>query len=268
MTELEHKVERAIKLIRAVNRVSDVIVAYSGGKDSDVIRFLCKMAGVNYTLVYNSTTIDPEYTISRNISLGATIIRPRLSFFELIKRKGLPNIQRRFCCSTLKEGFIAPRLLLGVRSAESVKRSLRYVEPTACRIYSSNKHCDQIFPIFDWTLEEIKTFIINNNIQLHPLYYDNGILDITKRLGCIGCPLQGDRGKADFLQYPKMLRLWCRAYSEYVRTHKAINGVYEDMVYHLFYSNHGTIKYEQNFNGIFPAPNAKELLEDYFHVLL
>lgn len=268
MTDLEHKVERAIRLIRAVNHVSPVIIAYSGGKDSDVLRFLCKMAGVPFTLVYNSTTIDPEYTISRNISLGATIIRPRYSFFELIRRHGLPNIQRRFCCSKLKEGYIAPRLLLGVRASESVKRSIRYVEPTGCRIYTKEKHCDQIYPIFDWSLEDIKTFIVQNDIKLHPLYYNNGVLDVTKRLGCIGCPLQGDRGCGDFLRYPKMLRQWCRAYAYYVSNHKAINGVYEDIVYHIFYSNHGEQKYEQNFNGLFSPPNAKELLEDYFHVLL
>lgn len=266
--ELEHKIERAIRLIRAVNRVSSVIIAYSGGKDSDILRFLCKMANVPYTLIYNSTTIDPPFTISRNISLGAKIVRPRYSFFDLIRRHGLPNIQRRFCCSKLKEGYISPRLLLGVRASESNKRKARYVEPTGCRIYSKEKHCDQIFPIFDWSLEDVRTFLIQNDIKLHPIYYNNGVLDVTKRLGCIGCPLQGDRGRADFLQYPKMLRQWCRAYADYVSYHKAINGVYEDMVYHIFYSNHGEQKYEQNFNGLFTPPNAKELLEDFFHVLL
>lgn len=268
MTELEHKVERAIKIIRAVNRCSDVIVAYSGGKDSDVIRLLCKEARVPYTLVYNSTTIDPPFTLSRNLNLGAKIVRPRFSFLQLIERKGLPNLQRRFCCQELKEKFIAPRLLLGVRSSESVKRKLRYKEPTACRIYSTKLHCDQILPIVDWTNEDIKLFVEASKEKMHPLYYVNGKFDVNKRLGCIGCPLQGDRGKADFLQFPKMLRLWCKAYSRYVATHKAINGVYEDIVYHIFYSNHGTNKYEQCFNGLFSAPNAKQLLEDYFHIEL
>lgn len=268
MNDLDHKVDRSIRLIRAVNRVSPVIIAYSGGKDSDVVRILCKLAGVPFTLVYNSTTIDPPYTISRNISLGARIVRPRYSFFELIRRKGLPNLRRRFCCSELKEGYIAPRLLLGVRASESVARSVRYVEPTGCRIYSKEKHCDQIYPIFDWSLEDIEEFVIQNDIQLHPLYYNDGVLDVTNRLGCIGCPLQGDRGRADFLRYPKILRQWCRAYADYVSNHKAVNGIYEDIVYHIFYSNHGTNKYEQNFNGLFTPPNAKELLEDYFHVLL
>lgn len=268
MTELEHKVERAIKLIRAVNRVSDVIVAYSGGKDSDILRTLCQMAGVKYTLVYNSTTIDPPYTIARNLSLGAHIIRPKTNFFDLIKKKGLPDRDRRFCCERLKEGYIAPRLLLGVRAAESTKRAQRYVEPTACRIYSKRKHTDQILPIFDWTLKDVQDFILLNNVQLHPLYYNDGILDVTKRLGCVGCPLQSDNGKQDFIDYPLLLRQWCRAYEFYVSRHKAVEGVYEDIVYHIFYAYKGTTKYNQNFHGLFQAPNAKELLEDYFHVKL
>lgn len=268
MTELEHKVERAIRIIRSVNKISDVIIAYSGGKDSDVLRILCKEAKVPYTLVYNNTTIDPPFTLSRNILLGAYIIRPKLSFLQLIERKGLPSLRRRFCCEELKEKYIAPRLLLGIRANESVKRTQRYTEPTACRIYTKQKRTDQILPILDWTNDDVLEFLSTSNEKVHPLYYVNGQLDVTKRLGCIGCPLQGDRGLHDFLRYPKMLRQWCHAYAKYVETHQAIEGIYEDVVYHIFYSNHKSEKYNQTFHGIFTPPNAKLLLEDYFGIEL
>lgn len=268
MTDLEHKVKRAVRIIRSVNRVSDVIIAYSGGKDSDVIRILCKEAKVPYTLVYNNTTIDPPFTLSRNISLGAQIIQPKYTFLQLIERKGIPSLSRRFCCQELKEKYIAPRLLLGIRANESAKRTQRYTEPTACRIYTKNKRTDQILPILDWTEDDIFQFLSSSNETVHPLYYVNGQLDVTKRLGCIGCPLQGDRGLHDFLRYPKMLRQWCRAYTKYVEKHKAVEGIYEDIVYHIFYSNHGEKKYQQAFHGLFAPPNAKQLLEDYFHIEL
>lgn len=266
MTDLEKKVSQSVRLIRSVNRCSDVIIAYSGGKDSDVIRSLCIEAKVPFRMVYNSTTIDPPGTINRNLSLGAVINRPKKTFLQLVAKKGLPSINRRFCCEVLKEQYIAPRLLLGIRREESVKREKRYVEPTACRIFSKKKYCDQIYPILFWSNEDIKTYIEGMNVKVHPLYYSDGQFDINRRLGCIGCPLQGDRGKRDFLQYPKMLRQWVKAYTQYVNTHKAVEGIYEDVLWHLFYSNHGNEKYNQNLHGLFEAPNAKELLEDYFHV--
>lgn len=266
MTDLEKKVSQSVRLIRSIHRCSDIVIAYSGGKDSDVVRSLCIEAGVPFRMVYNSTTVDPPYTISRNISLGAYINRPKRSFLQLIEKKGLPSMFRRFCCSVLKEQYIAPRLLLGIRCDESVRRKNRYVEPSACRVFTKYRHCDQIYPIIHWDTNDIQEYIEGMGIKLHPLYYTDGKFDVSKRLGCLGCPLQGDRGRHDFLQYPKLLRQWVRAYAKYVQTHKCIEGLYEDILWHIFYSNHGNDEYQQNFHGLFTAPNAKSLLEDYFRV--
>lgn len=268
MTTLEKKVSQSVRLIRSVYKAGNVIVAYSGGKDSDVMRHLCIEAKVPFTMVYNSTTIDPPYTISRNLSLGVKIQRPKYTFLELVARKGLPSLTRRWCCELLKEQYIAPRLLLGVRQAESIKRKSRYIEPTSCRVFRGKKKCDQIYPLLTWSDDDISNYIINDSIKCHPLYYDDGIFNVNKRLGCIGCPLLGDRGRSDFIKYPKMLRQWARAYSKYVSSHKAIEGIYEDLVWHLFYSNHGNDKFQQSFHGLFQPPSAKGLLEDYFHIKL
>jgi phosphoadenosine phosphosulfate reductase len=263
----EKKVESAIRLIQSVGKKEQVIVAYSGGKDSDVLRTLCRYAGVDYKLVYNSTTIDPPGTISHCQHVGATIVRPAKTFFELIAKKGLPSLSRRFCCRELKEKFIAPRLLLGVRAAESVKRQKLYTEPTSCFVYNSKCSTERILPLFNWTDDDIHKFVVEERVFVHPLYYDdNGRFHVERRLGCLGCPLQGDRGKADFLQYPKLLRQWCRSYSQYVSTHKFIEGVYEDIIWHIFYSNHGNQKYQQSFHGLFEKPNAKAILENYFNI--
>ena len=59
--ELEKKIEQAIKLLRLMAENNDDIeLCYSGGKDSDVILELAKMAGVKFTAIYKATTIDPR----------------------------------------------------------------------------------------------------------------------------------------------------------------------------------------------------------------
>ena len=59
--ELERKVKQAIRLIQSVPYFEGepIEVAYSGGKDSDVILELVRMSGVRYRAIYKNTTIDP-----------------------------------------------------------------------------------------------------------------------------------------------------------------------------------------------------------------
>lgn len=40
------------------------------------------------------------------------------------------------------------------------------------------------------------------------------------------------------------------------------------LLYELFYSNHGEQRYQQTYHGLFPAPNPKNFLEDYFKIQL
>lgn len=58
--ELSVKVDRALRLIRSAtgNDCSVVEVSYSGGKDSDVILELTRMAGIRYRAIYKNTTIE------------------------------------------------------------------------------------------------------------------------------------------------------------------------------------------------------------------
>ena len=58
---LQKKIDRAIRLLQGVQNGYDgeIEVAYSGGKDSDVILQLAKEAGIRYRAIYRNTTIDP-----------------------------------------------------------------------------------------------------------------------------------------------------------------------------------------------------------------
>lgn len=61
---LTKKVDFAIKLLRSIPQDGDIEVSYSGGKDSEVILELAKMAGIPYRAIYKNTSIDPPGTIS------------------------------------------------------------------------------------------------------------------------------------------------------------------------------------------------------------
>lgn len=94
------KIDRAIKLIQAGAEMAakanqPIEVAYSGGKDSDVILELAKMAGVNYRAIYKNTTIDPPGTIAHAKQKGAEIRRPENSFLEILSTKSAAKNQGR-----------------------------------------------------------------------------------------------------------------------------------------------------------------------------
>lgn len=64
--KLKLKVERAIILIqqaahKAATNGEVLEIAYSGGKDSDVILELARMSGVKFRAIYKNTTIDPPW---------------------------------------------------------------------------------------------------------------------------------------------------------------------------------------------------------------
>lgn len=53
------KVKMSLDRIRAFVPDEGYFVAFSGGKDSVVIKALCDLAGVRYDAHYNVTTVDP-----------------------------------------------------------------------------------------------------------------------------------------------------------------------------------------------------------------
>lgn len=268
MDKITTKVDQAIKLLQAYNRQHNLVLAYSGGKDSDVCRVLCQLAHVPVDLVYNNTTIDRPHTIQRCIQFNAHIVRPKTPFLQRLAVRGLPSLKRRWCCAEFKERYIAPYAIFGIRATESVKRKKRYTEPTECKVYTKKKQSEYLYPILNWELSDVQAFVEDNNMTLHPHYYDGNVIDYNRRLGCIGCPLASDRGKRDFRQYPKFLRLWCQAYVKYCEKHGLKQYAYENIVFHLFYSNHKEQQFEQTFHGMFTPPDPKRIIEEQFGITL
>lgn len=177
--QLQKKVKQSIKLLQSVQKRHDgeIEIAYSGGKDSDVILQLAKEAGIKYRAIYKNTTIDPPGTLGHVREMGVETLRAKTSFFHLVAQKGFPSRFSRFCCEKLKEYKVLDKSVLGVRKAESRKRNERYDDPTACRYYGAKKeenHVEHIYPILEWTDEDVRDFIINRKLKLAPIYYNSG----------------------------------------------------------------------------------------------
>ena len=174
--DLQRKIDRAILLLQGVQNGHDgeIEVAYSGGKDSDVILQLAKEAGIRYRAIYRNTTIDPPGTIVHVKRMGAEIRRPKETFFQLVAKKGFPNRFSRFCCERLKEYKVMDKCILGVRKSESSRRNERYNEPTECRFYGRKteaNHVEAIYPILDWTDDDVLAFVEDRHLTLAPVYY-------------------------------------------------------------------------------------------------
>lgn len=265
--ETEEKIAKAIKFIQAITSQHNVALAFSGGKDSCVLEFLAKESNRKLDLFHNCTTIDPEGTLTYCEKHGAKIIRSELSFLDLVEKKGFPTMFRRFCCKELKERYYADYALFGIRKFESVKRAKCYSDYADIYYYKKNLYTERFFPLLNFTDEDVEYVVNKHSLDCHPLYYDhNGCFQVSRRLGCIGCPLQGDRGKMDYLQYPKLfLQVLRRGVLFHQRMGRTPRDAALNMVYNLFYSNGKIDKYRQTYEGLFDT-DPWEILDSYFFI--
>ena len=271
--ELQKKVDRAIRLLQLIPQDGDIEVSYSGVKHSDVILELANMAGIPYRAIYKATTIDPPGTIAHAKEMGAEVIHPKKTFFQLVSESGFPSRFSRECCSVLKEYKVCNRAIQGIRRSESRKRAERYKEPEYCRVYSAKEKVKVYLPILEWTDQDVAEFIKERNIKCHPLYYSGGQFDVTKRLGCMGCPLASRNKRIQFFkENPKWLKAWIRAGQKRYTSEAYQNGkakhkfkdAFEVMGYMLFCDNIDEFK-EKTYT-LFGEFDWKEFLQKEFNI--
>ena len=272
---LQKKIMQSIHLLEGIQKryEGEIELAYSGGKDSDVILQLAKEAGIKYRAIHKCTTIDPPGTLAHVNEMNVEIRRPKESFFQLVARKGFPSRFSRFCCEKLKEYKILDKAIIGVRKDESRARSNRYNEPTMCRFYGAQKeenHVEQIFPILEWTSEDVKEFILDRGLKLAPMYYDEeGKIDVTRRLGCMCCPLASRKKRIiEFQKHPLIAKAYLRAGQKFMDSHpkckarEKYENVYEWFTRDVFFSRNE--EWEAVSKSFFGKPNFKKFLENKF----
>lgn len=128
-------------------------LAFSGGKDSQCIYHLAKMAGVKFEAHYAVTSVDPPeliYFIRENypdviFDIPHDKDGKRISMWSLIRaRQTVPTRLIRFCCRELKERYngAGKLVMTGVRWDESANRKKNQ---GAVTVLSNSKRAKKIF---------------------------------------------------------------------------------------------------------------------------
>ena len=234
---LKRKIETSVERLRTFEPEEGYYLAFSGGKDSVVIKALADMAGVKYDAHYNVTSVDPpelvQFIKQQHPDVAFDIPhdadgKPVTMWSLILKKMVLPTPHRRFCCEYLKEQSGIGRLTVtGVRWAESVRRSSNqgiittnasiedgafercqkgnYVlmndNASARRTVETcyRKRKTLVNPIVDWTTTDVWQFIRAFDVPYCGLY-DQG----EPRLGCIGCQMASRKKRwHDFIRWPK-----------------------------------------------------------------
>lgn len=205
---LAQKTDRAISLLRLHEPPEGYYVAFSGGKDSCVIKHLCQTAEVRFDAVYNNTTIDPPELVRFIKEHHPEVVWNNPKHGNMLHRvatapKVPPTRAGRWCCEEYKERGGGGRVkVFGVRAAESPARKRRWNE-----VSEDMDGSTAICPIVYWSTAEVWTYLRGHGVPYCSLY-DEG----WERLGCVGCPLASPANQArEFERWPKYEAKWKQA---------------------------------------------------------
>lgn len=232
---LTKKIEYSINLLKKsekmaleMNPENGFYLAFSGGKDSQVLYHLAIMGGVKFKAHMNLTSVDPPEVIRfvKQHYPEVELIKPKMSIYDMAKKKGcLPTQRVRWCCEGFKEMSGAGKVtLIGIRREESSRRAKRNEVEMRGRKFSGSfdqwsEHREKmvtcvggkdkilVSPLLYWTSRDVWEFLNSNNIP-HCSLYDKGY----KRIGCILCPMSNYKQKIrEIRDYPHVKRNWIKA---------------------------------------------------------
>ena len=98
------QVDTAIKRLQEFEPAEGYYLAFSGGKDSVVLKDLADKADVKYDAHYSVTTIDPPELVYfiRRVHPDVHWDRPEKAFLTRLVENGFPLRQSRWCCKEYK----------------------------------------------------------------------------------------------------------------------------------------------------------------------
>lgn len=192
--------------------IEDMMVSFSGGKDSTVTSHLVNRAlGTNKVLhIFGDTTLEFPYTLEykkrfnkNDESKGVRILTAKnreKKFEDLCEVVGPPSRVMRWCCTVFKTGAIQKTIasafkdknnilsFQGIRHNESASRSKYERESESPKISKQTV----VSPIIDWLDFDVWLYILTTGIDFNYAYR----LGWT-RVGCWCCPNNG--GWSEFL---------------------------------------------------------------------
>lgn len=224
--KVKHSIERlkkGEKLALLLQPDNGYYLAFSGGKDSQCVLELAKMADVKFHAVYNVTTNDPPENV-RFIKEHYPDVEfdiPKKSYFKMIEERGLPMMHRRWCCRIFKESKGANCVVItGVRAEESKNRAKQaeFMRTSRRKEVRGPRNLDEmsdnnfqcvkgkdkfsLLPIFGWTESDVWQFIKERGLPRNPCY------DKYNRVGCIFCPFSDKKKMEDYIrERPKQSRI-------------------------------------------------------------
>jgi len=206
----------AIKRLKNFEPSEGYYLAFSGGKDSVVLKDLADKAAVKYDAHYSVTTIDPPELVHfiRRVHPDVHWERPEKAFLTRLVEKGFPRRQGRWCCEEYKEGGGSGRVVLtGIRAAESARRGKRRMVEVCMKDPSKRF----VHPLIDWTERQIWSYIRLSNIPYCELY-DQGF----DRIGCLFCPMiYHKRRQHEVRIYPRYAAAFRKAFRRLYERRKA-----------------------------------------------
>lgn len=259
---VEDKVALSIEALRTFEPPEGYFVAFSGGKDSVVIKKLCDLAGVKYDAHYNVTSVDPPELVrfikdqypDVSIDIPHDKYGKPVTMWSLIAKNTMPPTQiARYCCEYLKEtGGIGRFTVTGVRWAESNNRKtnqglVTVVNPDKeVREHASflNRSGGGVFLNSDNTeaRQVLESCYKRRKTLLNPIinWEDEDVWEFIHkydvpycklydqgytRIGCIGCPMASqERRLAELERYPKYKQNYIRAFEKMLANKRAKSG--------------------------------------------
>lgn len=145
----EKKLNHSIELLRKAERIAlkydrddGFYLAFSGGKDSQALYHVAKMAGVKFKAHMSLTSVDPPQVIRfvKNVYPDVVLHKPKMSIYQRAVERGiLPTMRVRWCCADFKESAGAGKVtLIGIRKEESARRAKRHEVEVSDRKFGGN----------------------------------------------------------------------------------------------------------------------------------
>ena len=265
--EITEEATRAVQKYKERYSIDDMMVSFSGGKDSTVTSHLVRTAlGTNDVLhVFGDTTLEFPYTLDykkrfnrrdeSNEANGVKVLVAKnreKNFEELCEVVGPPSRVMRWCCTVFKTGAIQKTIasafknktnilsFQGIRHSESASRSKYERESQSPKIAKQTVFS----PIIDWLDYDVWLYILTTGIDFNEAYR----LGWT-RVGCWCCPNNG--GWSEFLAKIHMYEQYTHWHELLVEFAKKIGKPDPED-----YINEGGWKARQGGNGLAAAQTS------------